>query len=436
MKNKGSSKGKLLKGIARTTHTVRNLFPLSSLGFSLLVLAPFALQWWGLRQMDLVVLVLSYSALALLGFSVLSTVTVALLSHLRLRRLRCKALSLETCLQVETDFALKAVSWLPWVDLRWQWYEPNIAELDCINRSRVLHERVRLLERGQYKNLKRRFFIQDILGLSRIVFESAQLLELKVLPWTGALDRSPLLSAYAGGEDLAHPRGLAEGDRVELRRYNPGDPARLIHWKLFARTRKLMTRFPERAFSKTTKVLAYLVEGPNDDASAAVARVAIEQQALGEDWLFGADGSSELAVDVAKALELIQLSKQRNKEKKTELRQFVSAQRKLGFSSLLVFCPPTQQGEWLEQLRECISEFAAGVHVVIGIDGAPQEHPPKLLTRFLFNANRSDVFTKTELQELLISLKKMGASVDILDRKSGDSYLHSMSDKRELRRSA
>ena len=52
---------------------------------------------------------------------------------------------------------------------------------------------------------------------------------------------------------------LEDGDRIELRRYVPGDSARFIHWKVFGRTRKLMVRVPERALSRARRTVGVLV---------------------------------------------------------------------------------------------------------------------------------------------------------------------------------
>ena len=98
------------------------------------------------------------------------------------------------------------------------------------------------------------------------------------------------------------------GDRVELRRYVPGDSARFIHWKVFGRTRKLMVRVPERALSRARRTVAYLVAGAHDEAAAAAARAAIEEEALGTDWQFAADGSPEATSDRSEAIHKVMAS--------------------------------------------------------------------------------------------------------------------------------
>ena len=132
-----------------------------------------------------------------------------------------------------------------------------------------------------------------MLGLARFGLYHEDPSALTVVPHAGGLSQMPLLISMSGGDEIPHPMGVADGDRVELRRYAPGDPARFIHWKAFSRTRKLMVRVPERALSRARRVVAYQVAGPDDEASAAAAKVAAESGSLGGEWIFGADGSGE-----------------------------------------------------------------------------------------------------------------------------------------------
>ena len=111
------------------------------------------------------------------------------------------------------------------------------------------------------RSVIRRVVVQDAFGLSRIAFQHRQPGPIEVLPHLGGIRRLPVLTSLTGGEEYPHPMGLEDGDRVELRRYVPGDSARFIHWKVFGRTRKLMVRMPERALSRARRTVAYLVAG-------------------------------------------------------------------------------------------------------------------------------------------------------------------------------
>ena len=69
-----------------------------------------------------------------------------------------------------------------------------------------------------------------------------------------------------------------------------GDSVKNIIWKVYARSRQLNVRLPEHSVFQSKKTLAFLLTSENDEAAAAVARVALQSGALGEDWAFGADG--------------------------------------------------------------------------------------------------------------------------------------------------
>ena len=133
-------------------------------------------------------------------------------------------------------------------------------------------------ERGRFERIERRVTVSDPFGLSRVMLHFAEPRAVDVLPRLGGLRHLPSLSALASGDAMPHPMGLEDGDRIELRRYTAGDPARFIHWKVLSRTRKLMVRTPERALSVARRMAAFMIAGERDDASAAVARLALERQ--------------------------------------------------------------------------------------------------------------------------------------------------------------
>ena len=77
-----------------------------------------------------------------------------------------------------------------------------------------------------------------------------------------------------------HPSGQPEGDRMEIRPYAPGDSVKNIIWKVYARSRQLNVRLPEHSVFQSKKTLAFLLTSENDEAAAAVARVALQSGAL------------------------------------------------------------------------------------------------------------------------------------------------------------
>ncbi len=79
------------------------------------------------------------------------------------------------------------------------------------------------------------------------------------MPGKAAVSRLPLSEQFRPGEGIGNPLGPAHGDPVDIRRYVPGDPLKLVNWKIFARLGELTVRTPERPVSPFITTLAYLV---------------------------------------------------------------------------------------------------------------------------------------------------------------------------------
>ena len=240
----------------------------------------------------------------------------------------------------------------------------------------------------------------------------------------------PVLTSLAAGDEQAHPLGAADGDRIELRRYQPGDPARFIHWKIYARTGKLLVRQPERSLTQTTRTVAYLIAGPRDEASAAAARVALEQGALGADWLFGADGTPTPASDLPAALEAIVRSGDTHAKPAGDasgdthpslLEPFIQEAELRGPARIVVFAPPTP-GEWVSSLGSLLELAAARpgrVHVVIGVDGVSRHTPHPLAVRLLRTPAPQLNDDLAALDALRATLQAAGVDSVVVDRRSG-----------------
>ena len=228
-----------------------------------------------------------------LGLTLVSPITVlAAAAWLKLRGPLAHsslALTLETGRARTTNFRLPSLWYLPLVQVRWQWLTPAGARVRNARENNALTEAVTPATRGRFEQIERLVFVSDPFGISRVTVHMKEPCSLDVLPRIDGLRTLPSLISFASGDASPHPMGLEDGDRLELSRYTPGDPARFIHWKVLGRTRKLMVRRPERALSVARRMAAFMVAGPDDDASAAVARLAIEERLLGNEWTFGTD---------------------------------------------------------------------------------------------------------------------------------------------------
>jgi hypothetical protein len=393
------------------------LFPWTPLGLLLGVGSYAAIEWMARAQLDLVWLVLGYVGLAL---AIVSPVAVLLcVAWLKLHPIAvqpAEALTLETKTASETGFALASPWYLPLIQLRWEWLVPSAVAVEPRRDGTQLRERVLAGDRGRSERIDRRLRIADPFGLSRVLLRVSQERAVDVLPQLGGLRYLPALHALASGDSVPHPLGLEDGDRLELRRYTAGDPARFIHWKVLARTGKLMVRTPERALTYARRTAAFLIAAPDDDASAAVARLAIERQLLGLDWTFGTDrdlaGVSRVP-DALNALMRSTLARDRGGE---GLSAFVQRIERDGPVSVIVFAP-SRPGAWLDRLAQVARRRK--LRVVIGTDGVHERGRVAAWRRWLTIAQPSEGTAAADLERVLRGLALAGADVIVFDRGSG-----------------
>ena len=405
------------RGLARRARRLWELFPWTPLGVLLTGGAYAALEVFARAQLDLVWLVVGYVGIGLTLLSPLAVVAVAAWLKLRAPLARAAdALVLETGQWAETGFRLPAPWYLPLVQLRWDWEYPPGAQIEIVRAGSALCERVRVAERGRFDRIARQVTVSDPFGLSRVVLRMKQVRALDALPRLGGLRHLPSLSALASGDAVPHPMGLEDGDRVELRRYTPGDPARFIHWKVLSRTRKLMVRTPERALSVARRMAAFLIAGEADDASAAVARLALERRLLGNDWLFGTDERVAGTDDLGDALDALMRSVDARGRGGEGLLGFVQTVERSGPASFVLFAP-SRPGAWLERVA-AITRLRR-LRVVIGTDGVYERRRPALWRRMLAFYRPPEGTARSELEQVLRALGQAGAEVIVLDRGSG-----------------
>lgn len=397
---------------------IRGLFPWTLLGLLTMATASAALKWLAYPEMDLVMLIVGYAMIAL---PVLCSLLVSLSALFVRRRVKQFAPALFAVADTErattTGFELPSLRFVPFLTLRWTVVEPTNAHAEPSFEGGRARERLTFDERGDVKTLTRRIVVADVFGLSRISFQDTRVAPFEVLPNTGAFRQLFSLSSFAGGDESAHPMGLTQGDRTELRRYAAGDPARFIHWKAFARTRRLLVRQPERALTRARRTIAYLVAGPSDDATAGVARAALQTHAFGEEWSFGADGSSAETSQLAPALRLIVESVRAKGQGAAGLAAFFARAERSGPASAVLFVPP-RPGPWLARALSSL-RARQPMRVVIGVDSLKEVAEVAAWKRFFIRGPSSDGPTMRELEEVVRAFKKARCEVLVLDRSSG-----------------
>jgi len=232
-------------------------------------------------------------------------------------------------------------------------------------------ETVRFDRRRGDGRVRRRWRVEDPFGLARVQWTRTDSQPLRIAPWRGQLDRCPALVSLARGDAVPHPSGPAEGDPMDLRPYQPGDPLRLVAWKIFARTGELDVRVPERAHSPRTRTAAFLVSGPDDEPAAAAAWVALERGLLGDDWLFGTDGAEPTSdADTARTAILESAALDGGGR---DLAAFLDAARRPGPVRVVLFAPG-RPGPWLAR---CLAQAGPELTAVIVVDAvAPKSTRP------------------------------------------------------------
>jgi hypothetical protein len=397
-----------------------DVWPLTSLGMALAVVASVALISFGFEKLDLVLLVLGYGGVGLLALSVVAVAACAVGLRWSLRRasIPWSTSTFETGASLPTGFSAPGLWWFPLVQVRWTWVSPERATAGHVASRGRLRERVSFGRRGIFARITRRIVVQDAFGLARIAFRHHQAGPIEVLPHLGGIRRLPVLTSLTGGDEYPHPMGLEDGDRVELRRYVPGDSARFIHWKVFGRTRKLMVRVPERALSRARRTVAYLVAGANDGATAAAARAAIEEEALGTDWQFGADGAPEATSDRNEALHKVMTSSSFEGASGSGMRRFLAEVDPQGPAALVVFAPP-MMGSWVDEMRALSMRRYGRVRVVIAVDALHKPHAGPTWKRWLLTPKASVGIARDDLEHVGRALSQLRCEVVIIDRVSG-----------------
>lgn len=401
----------------------RDMFPLTPLGLAVGLASYAVLQAYGYRLRDLVLFTVGGLGVGLVALALLVTVigTVLVwrstrrLPALERRRLECNRWS-------PTGFVIPSRWYVPLLTVDWGWQDLSVT----VRRTRegnLLREEVRPRRRAETSAVTRRFEIGDAFGLARIAFESRQPCDLTLLPSVGALRQTQVIHGIAGGGDRSDLDGKPEGDPFDTRRYAPGDPIRFVLWKVFAKSRQLIVRTPERAVSPTEQTIAYVVTGRDDEPSAGAARLAVDVGAFGDGWRIGADGVSLAARTRDEALTLLTRSARATESQSgTGLAHFVDEAGALG--RLVVFVPP-HAGPWLTRVRQAVRELKGRVDFVIGTDGIDRS---SRIARALELAEDESEGHGVPLHELAKVVRALGSAVSgsrivVVDRRTGHAFL-------------
>ena len=421
----------LLQRLRTALRTAVDLFPLTPLGLLVLAGCAFALVGYGFRRTDLVLLVIGAVGLALGALAVLVVGATALGVYLVLRkRTGGETLRLECGYPTRTGFSISNLWYVPLVKVRWDWVAPE-AKVTLIPLRRRLHEEIVPARRGVYDAIVRRVEVSDAFGLTRVAFKATEQRALRLAPSMGSLKQMHVVRSIAGGDNISHPAGPPEGERADMRHYAPGDPIKFVLWKVFARSRQLVVRTPERAISPVRQTVAYLVAGDGDEPAAGAARVAVDSGALGSEWVLGADGNDMLAKNAPHALEVLAKSAHASKEQQgAGLARFLTQASPGGTVGRAVVFVPATSGPWLDRVlaavraRSSPNQALSPVEFVVCADGITRRPKPSLFARLAL-APESGVAGQAhaaDVAKVVAALSSSRSRVLIVDRLAGRVY--------------
>lgn len=396
----------------------RDLCPLTLPGGLMLAAAGLALWRLGMGRLDLVVLAaaaLGGGATVLLALGVSATAAVL---ALRVRRLPVLSLAADCGIPLPTGFVLPLPRWLPLLEASWTWEAPAAVEVGARPVPGGLAEVATARRRGRFERIVRRVAVRDAAGLAEITLTLATAAEVRFTPHAGSLRSLTVLEGLTAGEELSDPHGEPFGDPIDMRRYTHGDSPRLILWKVFARSRKLLVRLPERAVAARRRTCAYLVAGPGDEASAALARAVVEQGLLGEGWRFGADGSAEAAHTETEALDTLVASGRAAAGAAVGLGDFLRRAERDGFAHCVLFLPP-RPGPWLEPTAAAARATRLRPLLLTAVDGAGVEAPPTPRWRRLLLLPRGGASPPADLHAVAAPFVGMPSRMVAVDRATG-----------------
>jgi len=422
---------------------LREHFPLTTQGVITLTLMLLALQVFGYGAMDLVVFALTICAIAILMFCLFCVIFGGLMQQLRVRRQltsttqSTKTVSLEAGFPNETGFSLADLGYFPLIKISWQVIYPDHlqARLSHDPESNLLIEEIIPERRCKTSRLTRLFTVSDVLGFCRYSWRQSQQVEVMALPRSNSIKTLPILRSLTSEDGIPSPSGNPEGDRMEIRPYVPGDSVRNIMWKNYARNRQLNVRLSEKSVFQSNRTVAYLISSDNDEAAAAVARVALEAGALGDDWVFGADGTDSACENLESALVAIAASRALDEPFGYGLDGFLQQHGSQAGSHCIVFAA-AEAGPWIGALKQTISRFRGQFSLVLATDGFKEPGEVGFWQRLLFNNTVSSPVPasqstsgKLELGQLLTELNQLVESTLVVDRTTGLSFDHALRKK-------
>jgi len=373
---------------------------------------------YGGEHPDLIVETICLGSLAMMLLCFLLVLTT--MGWLRLVRMPATdgALVLEAGTPLRTGFRLGRLSRNPLIRIAISWEEFGDVRAELLPVLGGTEEQATAAARDYQDSILRGFTVTDVFGLTRLAIRRRSAQVVRCLPEISATPEFTLPIQYQPGDQVGYPEGQPIGDFVEMRRYVAGDPLKLILWKAYARTGKVLVRAPERAVNLTTKTLAYLVAGPGDEPSAGIARSVLVSNALGTEVTFSADGAAQPAATRSEAMDQILFSVRQRRDGGAGLDRFLGQGESAGTAACVLFIP-ARPGAWLEQTVAALHAHRGPFQAVLGLDATPlpDERRPWWARLFLRPLAGKHV-RAAEIREIRKTFRQAACEVVVIQRHS------------------
>jgi hypothetical protein len=286
-------------------HKIKQRFPLTLVGF-LCILLSLGLFWFSKEEKDIILYYGTASLIVLIIGAMLQMLITAWLLARSFKSLpeQVEPLSIEVGQQHLGMMAFDIFPKNPFSQIKIKWESPSLQTFDLILHEGKLVEYLSFAKRGRITEVTRLIEVSDIFGFASISWSWTTPCLIKILP-ASSQSECDLLQREHLGEGLYDHAGSPEGDLMEIRRYQDGDPLKMIIWKAFAKSGKLLVRMPERSFEIKQDLAAYFIASPKDEPSATTLRAFLAQKLLGDDFILFADGNHQSATDEEQALSLL-----------------------------------------------------------------------------------------------------------------------------------
>jgi len=392
--------------------------PLTPLGLTLTAIALWAFFAVGQASSDHIVYAMSAVALALVAVSNLVVGAAAFALWLSVRR-RPSGVpeTLMAGAEATTLFACPSLRFWPLVQVDVAWVDPDAVSLALEPDGGALVERVTPLERGRYDHVVRKLTVRDIFGFASLSFRRRWDQPLRIVPAQGKADAG-LAVRRATADGYSHPSGKPIGEMVEMRRYVHGDPMKHVIWKTFARDRNLMVREPERAIAPRPAMVAFFVAAPHDEPSASTARLFLEQNLLGADFVFAAEGAPRPTHHAAEALEQVIRSRAHRHTQADGLASLFRSVDRARLDNLVIFAPAFP-GPWIDKVLTAARRLPLPPMLVLTVDGQLDPVRRSRLSRLLFAHDDATHPTLRALPDVYDRLRAAHLDVRVIHRPSG-----------------